>query len=80
MWFAAGKLHVQVDDNGRGLTGGGHQDGHGLVGIGERAALHDGTSRLVGSDRGGCRLEATLALGPPDRPDLAPVEAPAAGR
>ena len=80
LWFAAGELHVQVDDNGRGLPGDGHQAGHGLVGIAERAALHEGTSRLVGSDRGGCRLEATLALGHPDRHDLAPVEAPAAGR
>jgi len=62
VWFTDGLLHLQVDDNGRGLPDDRVPTGHGLVGIAERAALHAGTSALSGSPRGGCRLEASLAL------------------
>lgn len=63
VWCADGLLHVRVDDNGRGLPDGGVPAGHGLVGVAERAALHDGTSAFGPGPRGGCRLEASLALG-----------------
>ena len=63
VWFDDGLLHLRVDDNGRGLPDDRVPTGHGLVGIAERAALHGGTSDLGGSPHGGCRLEASLALG-----------------
>jgi signal transduction histidine kinase len=58
--FEEDAVHVQIDDNGRGLQRDGRTPGHGLVGVAERAALHAGTSSLGASPRGGCRLEATL--------------------
>ncbi len=61
VWFTDQALHIQVDDNGRGLRADGPPAGHGLTGVAERAALHDGTSALLPSPRGGCRLEASLA-------------------
>lgn len=77
--FSADILLVQVDDNGRGLRADGRPAGHGLIGVAERAALHDGTSALGPSPRGGCRLEATLTLGHAHRPELEAVDAPAVG-
>jgi signal transduction histidine kinase len=55
-------VHIQIDDNGRGLQSDGRTPGHGLVGVAERAALHGGTSGLGPSPRGGCRLHATLRV------------------
>ena len=60
------RLDISVDDNGRGLRAEGHSPGHGLIGVAERAALHDGTSGLGASARGGCLLEATMSLADPD--------------
>lgn len=62
VWFTENKICIQVDDNGRGLKEEGHRLGHGLIGVGERAALHGGRSRLATSPRGGCRLEAELSF------------------
>jgi signal transduction histidine kinase len=62
VWFTEDKVCIQVDDNGRGLKEEGHRPGHGLIGVGERAALHGGRSRLAASPRGGCRLEAELSF------------------
>ena len=64
------RLDIRVDDNGRGLRAGDGQTGHGLIGVTERTALHAGTSALGPSARGGCRLEATLLLGPDDRAQI----------
>ena len=60
--FDEDAVRIQVDDNGRGLHLDGRTPGHGLVGVAERAALHDGISTLGPSPRGGCRLEATLRM------------------
>jgi signal transduction histidine kinase len=68
--FDADAVHIEIDDNGRGLRSDGPPPGHGLVGVAERAALHDGTSVLGASPRGGCRLEARLALGPDGAPEV----------
>lgn len=62
VWIEADALRIQVDDNGRGEVPGARSDGHGLIGIAERAALHGGKSALGVSPRGGCRLAATLQL------------------
>jgi signal transduction histidine kinase len=79
LWSTAQTLQIQIDDNGRGLPDG-HRNGHGLIGVAERVALHGGTSRLGASPRGGCRLMATLAYGhaQPHEPDAG--EAPLAER
>ncbi len=71
--FDEARVHLQVDDNGRGLQRDGRTPGHGLVGVAERAALHRGSSHLGASPRGGCRLEATLNRGA--NPDLQPAGA-----
>ncbi len=63
IWSAPDRMHVQVDDNGRGLGPRDGKGGHGLAGVAERAALHGGASSLQPSPRGGCRLEVTLGLG-----------------
>jgi signal transduction histidine kinase len=57
------RLHIEVEDDGRGLPDG-HRAGHGLVGMAERAALHGGTARIGASPRGGCRVTVDLALDP----------------
>ena len=56
-----GWLHIEVDDDGRGLPPG-HRPGHGLVGMAERAALHGGTATIDAGPRGGCRVTVDLAL------------------
>jgi signal transduction histidine kinase len=66
--FDEDAVHLRIDDNGRGLQLDGRSPGHGLVGVAERAALHDGTSSLGPSPRGGCRLEATLGRADADQP------------
>ncbi|MGY1836310.1 response regulator [Blastococcus sp. SYSU DS0510] len=66
VWFDGEDLHLQVDDNGRGLDGGCTPTGHGLVGMAERAELHGGAMVFGPSPRGGCRVEATLPTGHAD--------------
>lgn len=63
VWFVDGLLRIEIDDNGRGLRNDESPPGHGLVGVAERVGLHGGTSALGSSPRGGCRLEASMALG-----------------
>lgn len=62
IWYTEDTVHIEVDDNGRGSDSAGRPAGHGLVGMAERAALHDGASELGPSPRGGCRLKAALRL------------------
>lgn len=68
--FRTDRVDIRVDDNGRGLRAGGSPAGHGLIGVAERAAIHDGTSALGPSSRGGCSLQATLLLEPDDKANL----------
>lgn len=77
IWSTPDRLHVRVDDNGRGMGSHDGVGGHGLVGVAERAALHGGASSLQPSPRGGCRLEVTLGLGasPPQGPGSQNVSA-----
>jgi signal transduction histidine kinase len=70
--YLPGRLDVEVEDNGRGLTRSqdAHHDssdgaGHGLVGIRERVALYGGTVELVPSSSGGVRLAVSLPLEEP---------------
>lgn len=60
--YEPGVLHVEVDDDGRGLPAGPATGGHGLVGIRERVGLYDGHVELTASPLGGVRLSATLPL------------------
>ncbi|MFD8733773.1 sensor histidine kinase [Streptomyces sp. NPDC059618] len=69
-------LHIDVHDSGPG-TGGArprpHDDeGHGIPGMRERAALYDGTVVAGPAPDGGWTLRATLDLTPPAGTDLAP--------
>jgi len=77
-----GTIEMTIDDNGHGLPEGGPRNGHGLVGIAERVALHGGRCDLASGPHGGCRLAATLPLEPAfadgDRNDQAPVAGSAA--
>jgi signal transduction histidine kinase len=57
-----GTIHLTVDDNGHGLPDSGPRDGHGLVGVGERVALHGGRCNLGPGPHGGCRLAASLPV------------------
>jgi signal transduction histidine kinase len=59
--YAPGRLHIEVEDDGRGLPAPG-PGGHGLVGIRERVALYDGTVELTASPSGGVLLAARLPL------------------
>lgn len=79
VWLASGRLHIVVDDNGRGLPPHDRPTGHGLIGIAERAALHDGSSALGSNAHGGCRLEAMLTVGTLAGPELEIADAPGAG-
>ena len=54
-------LEVEVEDDGRG-PGGAMDQGHGLVGMRERAALLDGTLELGQGRQGGFRVHASLPL------------------
>lgn len=78
IWSTADQLHLEVDDNGRGLGPGDGTHGHGLVGVAERAAMHGGRSALQPGPRGGCRLAVTLRLGPSATPDPDAVDVSAA--
>ncbi|MFJ7966500.1 sensor histidine kinase [Streptomyces sp. NPDC096324] len=69
-------LHIDVHDTGPGtgtVRSGPHDDeGHGIPGMRERAALYDGTVVAGPDPDGGWTLRATLDLTPPDGTDLAP--------
>lgn len=64
-WEAHG-LRVVIDDNGVGPTAG-YREGHGLVGMRERASLVGGSVTVGSSPWGGWRLEAVLPWTPADR-------------
>ncbi|UOY00435.1 sensor histidine kinase [Blastococcus sp. PRF04-17] len=53
-------LRIEVTDDGRGPTG--NRDGHGLIGMRERAALYGGTLEAGPADTGGFRVAAVLPL------------------
>jgi len=55
------RLHIEVEDNGRGLVAN-PNGGHGLVGIRERVALYGGSVDLGSSPSGGVRLAVSLPL------------------
>jgi signal transduction histidine kinase len=57
--IAGGVLHVSVHDDG---VGGARRDGHGLLGLEDRLAAHDGTLRVVSPPGHGTRVSATLPL------------------
>jgi signal transduction histidine kinase len=59
--FAAEALHLRVRDDGPG-PGDGEPDGHGLVGMRERAATVGGTLRAGRAEAGGFVVEAELPL------------------
>jgi signal transduction histidine kinase len=59
------KLIIRVQDNGpAGRLGPPNEEGHGLVGIRERAALYNGNVSAQPAAGGGWRMEATLHLTP----------------
>lgn len=53
---------LTIDDDGHGLPDDGPRDGHGLIGVAERVALHGGHCDLGPGAHGGCRLTASLPL------------------
>ncbi|MFC5001562.1 sensor histidine kinase [Dactylosporangium cerinum] len=62
--FTPGELAVEVRDDGTGgaADSGGAGVGHGLVGMGERVALHGGTLRTGARPGGGYSVAATFPL------------------
>ena len=64
--WSPSRLDVEVEDDGRGVTGKVPNAGHGLVGIRERVALYGGTVRLEPTASGGTRLAASLPLKGPE--------------
>jgi signal transduction histidine kinase len=62
--FTPGELAVEVRDDGTGgaAGSGGAGPGHGLVGMGERVALHGGTLRTGARPGGGYAVTATFPL------------------
>ena len=63
MSWSDDRLELEVEDDGRGpfkLDGTG--PGHGIIGMCERAALHQGVVQLEPGSAGGCLLRATLPL------------------
>jgi signal transduction histidine kinase len=57
---AHGQLEVEIADDGRGPQG--HSGGHGLIGMGERAALYGGSLRFGARAGGGFLVEARLPV------------------
>jgi signal transduction histidine kinase len=63
--YFAKALEIRVEDNGLGIDNAvrdGHDHGHGLVGLRERAALSGGTVDLVSAPGKGVRLTSTPPL------------------
>ncbi|MDN3029059.1 sensor histidine kinase [Streptomyces sp. S.PB5] len=59
------RLEIRVQDTGPpGRTAKPHEEGHGLVGMRERAALHGGTVSAGPAPDGGWNVEVTLDLAP----------------
>jgi signal transduction histidine kinase len=64
----AGSLQVDVTDDGRGGDPGAtDSDGHGLIGMRERAAVYGGTLAAGPGPDGGFRVHARLPYGEPSR-------------
>ncbi|MGA9309113.1 MAG: sensor histidine kinase [Pseudonocardiaceae bacterium] len=65
---AGTELHIHVQDTGPlrnvGQPGPSNEEGHGLVGMTERAALYGGTVHAGPQPSGGWAVQATLNLGP----------------
>ncbi|MFE2042615.1 sensor histidine kinase [Streptomyces sp. NPDC059477] len=60
------RLTVRVEDSGPATPAGPpNEEGHGLVGMRERAALYGGTVSAGPTEQGGWRVEAVLDLTPP---------------
>jgi signal transduction histidine kinase len=63
--YGPGELEVEVCDDGRAVVAqGGATEGHGLVGMQERASLLGGTLEAGPLPRGGYRVHARLPIGP----------------
>jgi two-component system sensor histidine kinase UhpB len=61
--FDAGKLDLEIEDQGRGLDLGTVRRGLGLVAMRERAALVGGTLEFLRPPRGGTRVRFSMPLG-----------------
>ncbi|MDQ2822397.1 MAG: sensor histidine kinase [Pseudomonadota bacterium] len=59
----AGRIHVQIEDDGAGLCAD-VQHGYGLTGMAERLRMVGGTLRLKNGAGGGLHLDASLPLAP----------------
>ncbi|UYM06989.1 sensor histidine kinase [Solicola gregarius] len=58
--------HVVVDDDGRGVATADDGNGHGIAGMRERIAVHDGTIVAGPRPGGGFRVDARIPLGEGD--------------
>ena len=63
--YGVDSIEVRVDDDGRGASADPHHDGHGLVGMRERAALCGGELRVGPRPGGGWTVAANLPLAGP---------------
>ena len=55
-------VRIQVDDDGRGGTTPDDGQGHGILGIRERIAVHDGTVEAGPRPGGGFRVQAVVPM------------------
>lgn len=62
--YTATSIELEVADDGRGAAASGDGLGHGLQGMHERVALHDGTLTAAPKPGGGFVVRASLPLGP----------------
>jgi signal transduction histidine kinase len=53
-------VHITVEDDGRGATAPDDGQGHGLQGMGERVAVHDGDLEAGPRPGGGFRVAARI--------------------
>lgn len=60
-------LHLRVRDHGPGAPGGEPPEGHGLLGMRERASLAGGTFSIGQREGGGFEVDVTLPTGEPTR-------------